>query len=124
MPLTTKNVKAEQPYTVKLSFAGIGRYAIVEYVPSGAGWKIGKVIQSDGNSADAQADQYSLTPLEGGEKRLVAVGGNMSSATGDEDVSMTASFTQAGAEFYSDKQLGHDGGDVVILWSRTVFVGA
>jgi hypothetical protein len=123
MALTTKNVKAQQPYSVRLSFVGIAKYAIVEYVPNGTGWKVGNVVQADGHSADAQADQYGLTPLAPGEKRLVAVGANMSSATGDEDVSVTASFTQAGSEVYSDAQSGHDSGDIVMLWSRTVFVG-
>ena len=89
---------------LSLSFSGIARYAIVEYVPDGTGWKTGKVIQADGNSADAQADVYDLTALAAGERRLVAIGSNMSSATGDEDVSVTARFTQAGEEIHSDKK--------------------
>jgi len=124
MALTTKDVKAQHPYTVSLSFSGIARYAIVEYVPDGTGWKTGKVIQADGNSADAQADVYDLTALAAGERRLVTIGANMSSATGDEDVSVTARFTQAGEEVHSDTKKGRDSGDIVVLWSRTVFVGA
>jgi hypothetical protein len=108
---------------VKLTFEGIAKYSIIEYVPNGDGWKVGNVVQVDGNSADARTDEYALTPLAKGERRLVAVGANMSSATGDEDVSMTVTFTQGGDAFYSDKQSGHDSGDIVVLWSRTVFVG-
>jgi len=125
MALTTKNVTAQQPYRVELSFGGIARYSVFEYVPDGTAWKPGKVIQKDGSSADAQADIYDLTPLAVGEKRLVAVGANMASATGDEDVSMTATFTEDGEKVHSDRQTGHDkDNSIVTLWSRTVFVGA
>src|ERR1017187_7859413 len=111
MALTSRNVKAQQPYSVKLTFEGIAKYSIIEYVPNGDGWKVGNVVQVDGNSADARTDEYALTPLAKGERRLVAVGANMSSATGDEDVSMTVTFAQGGDALYSDKQSGHDGGD-------------
>jgi hypothetical protein len=48
----------------------------------------------------------------------------MSSATGEDDVSMTAAFTQTGKEIHSDERSGKDSGGIVVLWSRTVFVGA
>jgi hypothetical protein len=123
MPIASHSIKAGQPYTVSLSFTGIAKYSVTEYVPNGDGWKVGNVVQPDGNSADAQADVYSLTPLSVGDRRLVAIGGNMSSATGEDDVAMLASFSQADKDFHTDKQTGRDNGGVVVLWSRTVFVG-
>lgn len=125
MPLPTRQIAAAQPYRVALTFAGIATYKILEYVANDqGGWDVNATIQKEGHSTDAQADAYDLPAVGKGQRRLIWIGANMASVTGDTEVAMTATFRQAGKDIYVETAKGteKDGG-LVSLVVRCVFEG-
>jgi hypothetical protein len=123
MAIKTADVEPDAPYTVHLSFVGIATYTLTEYAEDAGGWRVSNRIQKDGHSTDPQHDTYDLTPVPRGIKRLVVAEANMSSATGDGDLSLVARFGQAGRTFFEDRETGKDDGNLPVLRSRVVMTG-